>query len=84
MSQAVSTARPLAAPPGVPDDRVALLRHAFDLTVRDPEFLAEARKLNVEVDPMSGEQTQAIVARVLAAPKDVLANVQAALNGVPQ
>ena len=84
MSQAVSTARPLAAPPGVPDERVALLRHAFDLTVRDPEFLAEARKLNVEVDPMSGEQTQAIVARVLAAPKDVLANVQAALNGAPQ
>ena len=81
MSQAVSTARPFAAPPGVPDDRVALLRAAFDMTMQDPEFLADARKLNVEIDPMSGERTQAIVAGVLAAPKPVLADVQAALSG---
>jgi tripartite-type tricarboxylate transporter receptor subunit TctC len=81
MSQAVSAARPFAAPPGVPADRVALLRAAFDMTVQDPEFLADARKLNVEIDPMSGERTQAIVAGVLAAPKPVLADVQAALSG---
>jgi len=64
MSQAVSAARPFAAPPGVPDDRVALLRAAFDMTMRDPEFLADARKLSVEIDPMSGERTQAIIAGV--------------------
>jgi tripartite-type tricarboxylate transporter receptor subunit TctC len=81
MSQAVSAARPFAAPPGVPDDRVALLRSAFDMTVRDPEFLADARKLSVEIDPMSGAQTQAIIAGVLAAPKPVLVDVQAALSG---
>jgi tripartite-type tricarboxylate transporter receptor subunit TctC len=83
MSRAVSTARPLAAPPGVPDDRVAILRTAFDAAVRDPAFLAEARKLNLEVDPMSGCETQAIVARVLTAPASVLADVRTALSGVP-
>jgi tripartite-type tricarboxylate transporter receptor subunit TctC len=81
MSQAVSAARPFAAPPGVPDDRVALLRAAFDMTMKDPEFLAEAHKLSVEIDPMSGAQTQAIVTGILAAPKGVLADVQAALSG---
>jgi tripartite-type tricarboxylate transporter receptor subunit TctC len=82
MSRAVSTARPLAAPPGVPDERVAMLRAAFDAAARDPDFLAEARKLNLEVDPMSGRETQAIVAGVLTAPASVLADVRTALGGV--
>jgi len=81
MSLAVSTARPLAAPAGVPDDRIAILRRAFDATMQDPEFLAEARKLHLEIDPMRGEEAQSIVAAVLATPKPVLADVQAALSG---
>jgi len=81
MSLAVSTARPLAAPAGVPDDRIAILRRAFDATMQDPEFLAEARKLHLEIDPMRGEEAQSIVAAVLATPKSVLADVQAALSG---
>jgi tripartite-type tricarboxylate transporter receptor subunit TctC len=81
MSSAVSAARPLAAPPGVPDDRVAVLRRAFDATMKDPEFLADAQKLHLEIDPMSGEATQTIVASILAAPKSVLADVQTALGG---
>jgi tripartite-type tricarboxylate transporter receptor subunit TctC len=81
MSQAVSTARPLAAPPGVPAERIAILRAAFDQAVKDPDFLAEARQLNVEVDPMSGAATQDIVAGVLAAPAPLLADVKSALSG---
>ena len=81
MSLAVSAARPFAAPPGVPDDRVSLLRRAFDATVKDPELLAEARMLHLDIDPMSGEETQAVVASILAAPRPVLADVQAALSG---
>ncbi len=81
MSLAVSAARPLAAPPGVPDDRVSLLRRAFDATVKDPELLAEAQMLHLDIDPMSGEKTQAVVASILAAPRPVLADVQAALGG---
>jgi tripartite-type tricarboxylate transporter receptor subunit TctC len=83
MSLAVSVARPFAAPPGVPDDRVALLRRAFDATMTDPEFLAEARKLNSDIDPVSGEGTQAAIADILGTPKPVIAEVQAALAGSP-
>ena len=83
MSLAVAIARPLAAPPGVPDDRVAILRRAFDATMNDPEFLAEAAKQRSDIDPMTGAETQAAVARLLSTPKPVLANVQAALGGLP-
>jgi hypothetical protein len=79
MSLAVSVARPFAAPPGVPQDRVALLRRAFDATVRDPEFLAEARRLSSDVDRMTGAETQAAVAAILGTPKPVIAEVQAVL-----
>ncbi len=82
MSYAVSIARPLAAPPGVPADRVALLRRAFDETMKDPEFLAEAAKLGAEIDPMSGERAQDVVARVLATPRPVVNQIQATL-GLP-
>jgi tripartite-type tricarboxylate transporter receptor subunit TctC len=81
MSLAVSVARPFAAPPGVPDERVALLRRAFDATVQDPDFQAEARRLSSDVDPMTGAETQAAVAAILGTPKSVIADVQAALGG---
>jgi tripartite-type tricarboxylate transporter receptor subunit TctC len=81
LSLAVSVARPLAAPPGVPDDRIEVLRRAFDDTMRDPEFLAEARVLRSEVDPMTGAATQDAVANILATPKSVIADVQVALGG---
>jgi len=83
MSLAVSVARPFAAPPGVPDERVALLRGAFAATMADPDFLAEAGKLNADVEPMSGQETQAAIAGILATPKPILAEVQAALGGFP-
>jgi hypothetical protein len=82
MSLAVSIARPFAAPPGVPEGRVALLRRAFDATMRDPEFLADARKLGSDIDPMTGEATRAAIASILATPKAVIADVQAALGGL--
>jgi tripartite-type tricarboxylate transporter receptor subunit TctC len=81
MSLAVAIARPFAAPPGVPDDRVAILRRAFDATMRDQDFLTEASKLNSDIDPMSGPDTQAAIAGILATPKSVIADVQAALGG---
>ena len=76
MSLAVSVARPFAAPPGVREDRVALLRRAFDATMRDPEFLGEAQKMNSDIDPMSGAETQSAIARILGTPKEVIAQVQ--------
>jgi tripartite-type tricarboxylate transporter receptor subunit TctC len=83
MSKAVAIARPVAAPPGVPPDRVEILRRAFDATMRDPAFLAEAAKLNAEIDPLTGEEVQDIVTQVLATPKPVINQIQATL-GLPQ
>jgi len=53
--------RPFAVTRGTPRDRVELLRKAFLETLRDPEFLAEARKINLDIDPMSGEELERTV-----------------------
>jgi hypothetical protein len=49
--------------------------------MKDPEFLAEAQKMNSDIDPMTGAETQNAIARILGTPKEVLAQVQAALGG---
>src|SRR5690606_34090701 len=46
------TGRPIVGPPGMPADRLATLRKAFDATMKDPEFLAEAKKLQLDIDPL--------------------------------
>ena len=56
------------------------LRRAFDATMKDPEFLADAKKLNLEIDPITGEQAQELIARVLATPEPVAARVRKALE----
>lgn len=58
------TAWPLVAPPNVPKERVAVLRAAFDQTMKDPEFLAEANRLGIEVDPVTGEKMQELIERI--------------------
>jgi tripartite-type tricarboxylate transporter receptor subunit TctC len=83
LSLAGAIARPLAAPPGVPDERVAMLRRAFDATMKDADFLAEAHAQRSDVEPMTGEETAAAIARILTTPKGVISEVQAALGGPP-
>src|SRR5262245_61892401 len=63
--------RPLAITPDVPAERVAALRAAFDATMKDPEFLAEAAAMGVEIAPVGGAALQAVVAKVLATPKEI-------------
>jgi tripartite-type tricarboxylate transporter receptor subunit TctC len=72
--------RPYFVPPGVPDDRVQALRRAFDATVKDPDFLADAKKLSMEIDPLTGEQVQEVIARVMRTPEPVAARVRKALE----
>jgi tripartite-type tricarboxylate transporter receptor subunit TctC len=72
--------RPYFVPPGVPEDRVQALRHAFDATMKDPEFLADAKKLSMEIDPLTGEQVQAVIARVMKTPEPIAARVRKALE----
>jgi tripartite-type tricarboxylate transporter receptor subunit TctC len=68
--------RPFAVAPGVPPERVAALRTAFDAVMRDPDFLAEAATLNFDVAPIGGEALQGIVERVVNTPKDVAARAR--------
>lgn len=74
--------RPFAAPPGIPADRVAALRTAFDETMKDPEFLAEADKRGLEVNPVSGADIDKLVSELYQTPKDVVAEARAATEGV--
>jgi hypothetical protein len=72
-------ARPFAAPPGIPQDRKAALIAAFDATMKDPEFLAEARKMNIDVRPVSAKAINELLAELYASPKEVLARAAAAI-----
>ena len=72
--------RPYFVPPGVPDDRVQALRRAFDATMKDPDFLADAKKLSMEIDPLTGEQVQEVIARVMKTPEPIAARVRKALE----
>lgn len=67
-----SIARPFAAPPGIPADRLAALRAAFDATMKDPAFLAEAKKLDLEVRPVSGVEVEKLIKEIYASPPDVV------------
>jgi tripartite-type tricarboxylate transporter receptor subunit TctC len=71
--------RPYFLPPEVPAARVAALRQAFDATMRDPAFIADAAKLQLDVDPMSGEEVQSLIAELGRTPPDVVARVRAIL-----
>lgn len=72
--------RPLLAPPGVPADRVAILRKAFDAAVADPAFLAEAKRQSLEVDPVSGEEVAQTVREAYDLPKDVVTAAKKAME----
>jgi tripartite-type tricarboxylate transporter receptor subunit TctC len=73
-------ARPFAVPPGVPADRLAILRKAFDDTMKDPDFLADAAKQQLDVDPLSGEKINALVDQLYQTPKDVITEASRALG----
>jgi tripartite-type tricarboxylate transporter receptor subunit TctC len=80
ISKAVVVARPIATNPGVPPERVAALRRAFDAVMADPLFRDEARRENLDIGTRSGEELQAIVAEMLATPPSILAQVAQAIQ----
>jgi tripartite-type tricarboxylate transporter receptor subunit TctC len=63
--------RSLLGPPGIPADRLKTLRDAFNAMVKDPDFIADIRKLKVELDPLPGERVQDLITRTLAVPAAV-------------
>ena len=70
--------RPYLAPPNLPPDRLATLRQAFMDTMKDKEFLAEADKTELEINPVSGEDVEKLVKEVYATPPDIIAKAKAA------
>jgi tripartite-type tricarboxylate transporter receptor subunit TctC len=76
--------RPFLAPPGIPQDRKEALRKAFDDTMKDPDFLADAKKVGLEVDPVSGAAIDKLLAELYATPKETLEQARAAMAGEAQ
>jgi len=64
--------RPHMFPPGTPKYLVTAVRRAFDATMKDPKFLADAGKMHIELDPMTGEQCEDAIVEAYKAPKDVI------------
>jgi tripartite-type tricarboxylate transporter receptor subunit TctC len=79
ISKAIAIGRPFGTTPEVPKERVEALRKAFDDTVVDPAFLADAQKQGAEVGPTSGAVVQGLIADVLGAPPELKAKVKAVM-----
>jgi tripartite-type tricarboxylate transporter receptor subunit TctC len=67
---------PFVAPPGLPDDRKQLLRTAFEETLKDPEFLADAKKMALEINPVSGQAVEDLIDELYRSPPDLVAKVR--------
>lgn len=72
--------RPFVMSPEVPAERLAAMRRAFSAAMKDPELLADAKRLNIDVVPSTGEEMQALVARMYATPPEVVGRVRRALG----
>ena len=72
--------RPYMMSPGVPAERVAALREAFMQTMRDEELLAEAKRIGVVIDPISGEELQALAEKIFATPAAVVESAKQAME----
>ena len=71
--------RPFFMPPNVPAERVAAIRRAFDAVMKDKDFLDEADKLKIEIDPLSGEQVAALIEQIYKTPAETVARVRDAM-----
>jgi tripartite-type tricarboxylate transporter receptor subunit TctC len=76
----LAMSRAYALPPGVPPARLATLRTAFDGMVKDPEFIADLKRLKQELSPMSGQQVEAVVNATLKTPPAVVERAKAAIE----
>lgn len=79
-SAGASIGRALIAPPGVPADKIAALRAAFDKMVADKQFLADAAKRRLVIDAEPGAEVQKVAAQILAADKDLISTAAAAMK----
>jgi tripartite-type tricarboxylate transporter receptor subunit TctC len=64
--------RSYIVPPATPPEQLKILRTAFDATVKDPQFLADAAKMKISITPLSGQKVQDVVAKLYQTPKDLV------------
>jgi tripartite-type tricarboxylate transporter receptor subunit TctC len=81
ISADTAISRAAVTTPDTPPDRVAALRKAFMDTMRDPQFLAEAEKMQVDISPLSGEDSQAIADKIVSTSPPVVARAKLLLEG---
>jgi hypothetical protein len=72
--------RPMVGAPGIPADRVKLLRSAFASALKDPELIAEAKRRNFGLEPVSGEDMEALAKEVIAQPPEVIGQLRRLLG----
>jgi len=72
--------RPFVVPPGLPADRLKILRDAFQKTMSDPAFLADVKNRKFEIDPNTGEELEPIAKSVVAQPRDVIEHMKKILG----
>jgi tripartite-type tricarboxylate transporter receptor subunit TctC len=72
--------RSYIAPPGLAAEQLAALRSAFDATMRDKDFLADAETMRIDISPLSGAKVQELVQKLYAAPKDMVARARQAIT----
>ena len=72
--------RPFIAPPGMPAERVKVLREAFNKTMNDPALLADASKRKWDVDPLSGEELETVTKDIMVQPPEVIERMKKLLE----
>jgi tripartite-type tricarboxylate transporter receptor subunit TctC len=80
MSKAVSVGRAVSTTPGVPPERVAALRRAFDAVLKDPEFIREAQVQRAEISPTSGDEVAQVIRELIGAPVELREQVKRAIQ----
>jgi tripartite-type tricarboxylate transporter receptor subunit TctC len=79
----LSMGRPYALPAGVPADRVEILRKSFMETMKDPAYLAEAKRLNMYVDPSDHTEMERMIDYTYSIPDDIVGKAEKLIDGVP-
>jgi tripartite-type tricarboxylate transporter receptor subunit TctC len=72
--------RPYFVPPGTPAAQLATLRAAFDATMADPQFRADAERLHIDIEPLPGAKVQEVVQKLYATPKEIVEQARKATN----
>lgn len=72
--------RPFVAPPDIPADRTAALRQGFDASMKDPNLLADAQKINAEINPATAAEVEALLKRIMAYPPEVVERTRKAMG----